>query len=408
MDAPLLVFDGRVGAAGDMLVGALLDAGADRTALRPIETSLAVSYGQEQVDKHGLAATNVTVQFDEQTPAEGHGHHRHYQEVLAIIDEIDVPPTVRESATAIVTRLARAEATVHGTTHEEVAFHEVGADDAIADIVGTAALIEDLDPDRILTTPLAVGGGEIDMHHGTYPAPGPAVTALLEDTGLELRGGPVDQELLTPTGAAILAEYATSTTQLPAMTVDTTGYGAGSMSLSNRPNVLRAVLGTPRGRLQRADIRILETNVDDISPEVIGDLQASLRDVGAKDITVVPATMKKARPGHVLKVVVPPERAEQVARRLIEETGTLGVRDSGVTHRFVADRAYDTVSIEVNGTEHMITVKYGLDTDGTILDVSAEYDDAAAVARETGQPLRDVLRWAEQAAGEQTSKHEQS
>ncbi|EMA01377.1 hypothetical protein SAMN05443574_11219 [Haloarcula vallismortis] len=434
-----LAFDGRMGAAGDMLLGALLAAGADREALSPVEDALAIEYAVSEVDRCGIAGTRVEVlltdadgdsdvSHDEEhghtgddhshshdhgdhddshdghdhghdshdhTHAEGHGPSRTYAEVVELVEEMDLPTAVRADALAIFEILGEAEASVHGTDLDGTHFHEVGADDAIADIVGACLLLDDLDVDRVVTTPVSAGGGTVEMSHGTYPVPTPAVVEIAERADWSLRGGPIDRELTTPTGAAILAHIAEGTESLPPLDVDASGYGAGGWDLDDRPNVLRAMVGDGAGRLRRDEITVLETNVDDVPPEVLGDLQRTLKDVGARDVSIVPTTMKKSRPGHIVKVICRPDDAERVARRLAEATGTLGVRESGAGHRWVADREYETVTLSADGEQFEVTVKVASDTDGTVFDVSAEYDDAAAVADATGLPVRDVMQRAE-------------
>jgi len=437
-----LAFDGRMGAAGDMLLGALLAAGADREALSPVEDALAIEYAVSEVDRCGIAATRVEVLLTDaetdsdgdgshdnsggdaghshehthgdghdhphshshehthgdghdHTPAEGHGPSRTYAEVVELVEEMDLPKAVRTDALAIFEILGEAEASVHGTDLDDTHFHEVGADDAIADIVGACLLLDDLDAERVVTTPLATGGGSVEMSHGTYPVPTPAVVEIAERADWSLQGAPIDRELLTPTGAAILAHVADGTESLPSLDIDASGYGAGGWDLDDRPNVLRAMVGDGAGRLRRDEITVLETNVDDVPPEVLGDLQRSLAEVGARDVSIVPTTMKKSRPGHIVKVICRPEDAERVARRLAEATGTLGVRESGAGHRWVADREYETVVLSVDGEEFEVTVKIASDTDGTVFDVSTEYDDAAAVADATGLPVREVMQRAE-------------
>ncbi|MFB6161337.1 MAG: nickel pincer cofactor biosynthesis protein LarC [Haloferacaceae archaeon] len=401
----LLAFDGRAGAAGDMVCAALLDAGADRDALDPVEAALDVSYAVDRTTRHGIAATTVDVRLDHAHAhgeggdhAEGHGPHRSFAEVVELVESMDLPAGVRADAVATFELLGEAEAAVHGTELDGVHFHEVGADDAVADVVGAALLLDDLDPDRVVTTPLATGTGELTASHGTYPIPPPAVVEVAARADWTLRGGPEEVELLTPTGAAILAQFATGVETLPALRVEGQGHGAGDRELDDRPNVLRVLAGDGAGRLRRDEITVLETNLDDASPEVLGDLQASLAEAGARDVSVLPATMKKSRPGHLVKVVADPEDAERLARRLATETGTLGVREHGAGHRWVANRRVETVTVEVAGEEHAVDVKVATDADGEVYDVSAEYEDAAAVARATDRPVREVLRLAESVA----------
>jgi len=428
-----LAFDGRTGAAGDMILGALVAAGADPGVLEPVEDALPVEYDVGEATRAGVAGTDVTVRLTDpeavsaheaddhdhqhgeaesdghdhhhgeggadshgHPPAEGHGHTRTYPEVVELVESMALPEEVREDTLRAFEILGEAEATVHGTDLEDTAFHEVGSDDAVADVVGAALLLEDLEADRVVTTPVAAGGGEVATSHGTYPVPPPAVVEIAARADWELRGGPLEEELLTPTGAAILAAVADGVESLPAMRIETSGYGTGTMEFPERPNVLRAVVGERRS-LDRQPIAVLETNVDDAAPELLGGLQETLAGAGAKDVTVVPTTMKKSRPGHLVKVVVDPEDAERVARRLAAETGTLGVRQTGVSHRFVADRSFETATLEVGRDSFEVPVKVATDADGRPLDYSAEYDDAAAVAAETDLPVREVLRRAENA-----------
>ena len=455
-----LAFDGRMGASGDMVLAALLAAGADEAVLEPVETALIVRYEVDEVTRNGIGATTVDVLLADEgteaddrgdqserdhsaddghshagrdhdqeshdhdhedrthhdhggdghddvssghgngdgsshTHAEGHGPHRSYREVVEMVEEMTLPDDVTEDALAIFEILGTAEAAVHGTGLDEIHFHEVGADDAIADVVGACLLVDDLDVERVVTTPLSAGSGDVEMSHGIYPIPAPAVVEIAERADWELRGGPVETELLTPTGAAILARLAEGVDALPSMRVQASGYGAGGYAFEDRPNVLRATVGESDGPLVRDEITVLETNVDDVAPEVLGDLQRSLKGAGARDVSILPATMKKARPGHLVKVICKPEDAQRVARRLAEETGTLGVREHGAGHRWIAHREVETVAINVEGESYPIDVKIASDDEGAVFDVSAEYDDAAAVADDTGMAVRDVLRRAE-------------
>jgi uncharacterized protein (TIGR00299 family) protein len=392
-----LAFDGRTGASGDMLLGALLAAGADPAVLESVEVSLDVRYSVETARKAGVAATSVAIERADGTPVEGEPQHRSYPAVVELVESMALPRAVESTALGAFERLGLAESTVHGTDLDETHFHEVGADDAIADIVGVALLVDDLDVERVVTTPVRVGGGEVETSHGTYPVPPPAVVEIAEDADWELVGGPVEVELLTPTGAALLAELAEGVATVPSMAVDASVYGAGDRDLDGRPTVLRAAVGRATGGLVSDRVAVLETNLDDATPEVLGHLHESLAEVGARDVTVLPATMKKARPGHLVKVVVKPGDAERVARRLAEETGTLGVREVGAGHRWIAERRFVTATLFEGGNRHAVTVKLASDVGGDVYDVSAEFDDAAAVATELGEPVRDVMRRAETA-----------
>ena len=474
-----LAFDGRMGASGDMLLGALLAAGADPAVLSPAEDALDVEYVIGTTTRCGIEATNVSVvrtagedaiadhegddhshddnhghdhdhsheddhghshrheddhghshrheddhghshrhedghdhrdghshDHDtavdhEHTHAEGTGPHRTFPEVVELVESMNLPSDIESDATAIFELLGKAEASVHGTDLEETHFHEVGADDAIADVVGTALLLADIAPDRVVTTPLSTGGGETAMSHGVYPVPTPAVVEVAERADWSLRGGPVETELLTPTGAAILAHIAEGVENLPPLAVETSGYGAGDRSFERHPNVLRALVGEAVGDLKRDSITVLETNLDDATPETLGGLQETLLDAGARDVSVLPATMKKSRPGHLVKVIVRPADARRVARVLAAETGTLGIREHGAGHRFIASREMTTATVTVDGEAFEVAVKVATFEDGEVFDISGEYDDALAVARETGLPVREVLWQAERAVREE-------
>ncbi|WP_440764686.1 nickel pincer cofactor biosynthesis protein LarC [Natronorubrum sp. DTA7] len=464
----ILAFDGRMGASGDMILAALLDAGADPDVLESVTDVLEVEYRIDETVKCGISSTTVDVYLtdrddggpdghehghadehdgrkhshehadhahdhadgdghgherehahdhadgnghghdhehthdhgDDHVHAEGHGPHRSYLEVREIVENMSLEPAIERDALAIFELLGEAEASVHGEPLEEIHFHEVGADDAIADIVGAVLLCHDLGPDEIVTTPLATGGGSVSMSHGEYPVPTPAVVEIAQRADWSLRGGPVETELLTPTGAAILGHLADGVASLPSLDLETSGYGAGGYDLDPHPNVLRVLVGDGggRGELVKDDIAVLETNLDDATPEVLGGLHETLSDAGARDVSILPATMKKSRPGHLVKVICKPADRERVARALAEETGTLGVRDAGATHRWIANRAFETVELEVEGETYEVTVKIASDVDGEVYDVSTEYDDARAVAAEMGVSIREVIHRAETAA----------
>jgi uncharacterized protein (TIGR00299 family) protein len=393
-----LAFDGRTGASGDMLLGALVAAGADPGVLEPIESALDLEYAVESVRKQGVTATAVTVLDPDGEPLEGEPQHRSYSEVVDIVESLSLPRQVELTALGAFERLGRAEATIHGTALEDTHFHEVGADDAIADVVGVTRLVADIQVEQVITTPVAAGGGEVQTSHGVYPVPPPAVVEIADGADWSLVGGPVDSELLTPTGAALLAELAEGVSSLPELRIEASGYGAGDMDIEARPNVLRATVGDVAGELVQEAATVLETNLDDATPEVLGSLHRTLTEVGAHDVTVLPTTMKKARPGHLIKVIVDPSDAERVARRLAEETGTLGVREAGAGHRWIAERRSITATLREAGERHSVTVKLASDDAGAVYDVSAEFDDVAAVAAEIDEPVRAVMRRAETAA----------
>lgn len=411
-----LAFDGRMGASGDMLLGALVAVGGDSAVLAPVEEALAVRYEIGTTTRCGIEATDVSVvrtdtderetdhshhehrSADSHNHAEGSGPHRSYPEVVEIVESMELSDAVEQVALESFRLLGEAEASIHGTNLMETHFHEVGADDAIADVVGVALLLADIAPDRVVTTPLAAGGGTVEMSHGVYPVPTPAVVNLAERADWSLRGGPIETELLTPTGAAILAAIADGVETLPGLSLTDSGYGAGDNDFEPHPNVLRALVGESQA-MRREGMTVLETNLDDATPEVLGSLQETLSEVGALDVSILPMTMKKSRPGHLVKIITAPENAHRVARKLAIETGTLGVREHGRGHRFVADRTVETVVLEVEGERHEIQVKVATIGEA-VFDVSAEYDDALAVANKTTLAVREVQRRAEEAMRE--------
>lgn len=391
--------DPRMGASGDMILGALVDAGAERSALAPIEDAIDVHFEIKEVVEQGIASTDVTVHHHEHEHdhAEGAGPHRTYPEVIGLLEEMDLGETITSRAMQVFELLGEAEAAVHGTPLEDTHFHAVGADDAIADVTGTVALLADLEIDHVVTAPVSTGVGEIETSHGIYPIPPPAVVEIAERASLTLRGGPVEAELLTPTGAALLGALGTGVEQLPSIDIEAVGYGVGDHSFEGRPNVLRALVGETAGELDSEEITVLETNLDDATPEILGDLHERLGEAGALDVSVVPLTMKKARPGHLIRVIARPADEARIARRLAEETGTLGVRAVPSAHRWVANRSVRAVEVTIDDRAFEIDVKLAHDDEGTLLDVSAEFEDAASVADVTGLPVREIMRRAEAA-----------
>ncbi len=375
-----------------MFVAALLDAGADAKLLDDVTDATGVGFETRRVDRSNISALklDVDVEGDEVTryvsdevrhdEADDGGHvHRDYTEVVETVEGTDLPGAVIEDAVAVFERIGRAEAEVHDVSLNELVFHEVGADDAIADVLAAAVLFHDLG-ERAVATPINVGGGRVRAAHGDVPAPVPATVEILRGTGHAVRGGPVETELLTPTGAAVLAEFAEPIDTVPEMDVREAGYGAGAQDFDDVPNVLRVVRG--EGKTRSEGIEVLETNVDDVSPEILGSLYETLREEGARDVYVIPTVMKKNRPGHLVQVIARPEDAESLARLLARETGTLGVRATPYTHRFVADRRVDSVEVEVRGETFRADVKIASFDDETF-DVSAEYGDARRIADET-------------------------
>lgn len=378
----VLYFDCFSGAAGDMILGALISAGADREAVRSRIGDLGVGgfeVGFEDVRKQGFAAVRVSVNWrDDQS-------HRHLHHIEKIIAGSSLDEGVKRIAMHVFTRLAEAEARVHGTSVEKVHFHEVGAIDAIVDIVGTAIALDLLGVDQVVCSPVPVGSGTVQCDHGIMPVPAPATAELIK--GIPIAACDETGELLTPTGAAILTTIADSFGPMPEMRIDTIGYGAGTREGKSRPNVLRVLLGEAKAsfKVDRDEVVVLETNLDDCTGEEVGRAIERLLEAGALDAFCQPIVMKKSRPGVVLTAVAPLEREAECTRTMLRETTTFGIRRR-VSERSTLPRRVETVDTKY-GT---IRVKLGLE-DSRVIRVAPEYDDCDRAAREHGASLRDVM-----------------
>lgn len=387
------VFDPFSGASGDMITSSLIDAGADSDAVRDaMEASGNVEVEIREAVRRGIRATVVSVTVKKEVT-------RSYPQLLEYIESIGLPRDIEASAAAIFDLMAEAEAHVHGIDKNELHFHELGQADAIADVVGacTAFRALGLHRRRIFCTPISVGRGFVETAHGKLPVPAPATLEILRSSGLLFKGGPFDFEMLTPTGAAILSHFVAESGDFPQMRIEKTGYGAGMMDFP-APNVLRLVLGETDDALISDRIEMLETNVDNVTGEVLGNLIDELMEAGARDVSVLPAVMKKGRSGHVVRVVVKPEDSSAIARKMIEETGSLGIRVHPVRHRLIAQREAHTVEVAIAGVRHAISVKVARDLNGDILSVAPEFEDCRKVSKASGLPVREVMRRAQEAA----------
>ncbi len=393
----VLVIDPFHGAAGDMILGALLDLGVLHDPVRQAMSSVVACPEIIPVQRRGIRALAIQTHAG---PA-----HRSLSEVISIVRRSDTNDTAIQMAERIFKRIAIAEEQVHG---HQSHFHEVGADDAIADIIGVCTAFTLLAPDCVEILPVAVGGGEVQMAHGIYPVPAPATLAILNHSELSIRlGTDTDGELCTPTGAAILAEFRSLSPQIPHQKglIIATGYGAGKRDTVDRPNVLRAILldtrsessGIPADSEEEGVVEILETNVDDVSGEVIGFTIARLIKEGARDACAIPCTMKKGRPGHLIRVISRPSDSTRLAGIMADELGTLGIRCIPAIHRFVAEREIRTVFIADRDTGSLtpFPVKAGFIGERLYL-CKAEYEDARAYAEKTKIPLRIVIRMIEE------------
>ena len=388
-----ILFDPFCGASGDMTIGALIDLGADAGKIRnAMQCAANIDIEVSRSNKRGILACSVRVS----TRKEG---SLAFPEILDRIRSLDITPAVIEDAISVFNILGKAEARIHGTTLEELHFHELGQEDAIADITGACTAFHDLGLKgyRIYCTPVSVGMGFIEFSHGKFPVPAPAALEILKEYSLPWQIGPVEGELLTPTGAALLAHFVNEKGTCPAMKAQKIGYGAGSKDLPV-PNVLRVIKGEIDDALISDRIEMLETNVDDVTGQVLGNLIEELLKSGAKDVSIIPATMKKGRSGHIIQVIAKPGDSSGLARKIIEETGSLGVRIIPIKHRLIAQREIDKVPVILNSKEFQIGVKIARDSRGVLLNISAEFEDCKEASRGSGIPLRDVIRLAEEEA----------
>lgn len=383
----LLLFDPFSGAAGDMIIGSLLDLGADEGLVRAAMRSVVGEPTIERVDRSGIRAVRVRAH----APVD----HRNLDEVLDRVAGSDAPTGAREMARRVFFRIHRAEESIHGPGAH---FHEVGADDAVADVVGACTALHSLGVDAVAVLPIALGRGFAVGAHGTFPIPAPATVAILAASDLRTVPGDEERELCTPTGAALLAEFSTlRLDDISPATIRAVGYGAGSRNPSGRPNVLRSMLLTMEKRIGYDRVDILETNVDDITGETLAYTINRLMEEGARDASAIPVMMKKGRSGHIVRVISSPDTTDRLIGVMSAELGTLGIRCIPMVHRAVAKRTVEKVRVTICNQEWAIDVKCGWSR-GTITSFKAEYEQAAACARSLSIPLRDVIGAVEAAA----------
>jgi len=379
--------DAGNGAAGDMLLAALLDAGADLSAVRSGLRGLGVGPLEVEpgpVRRHGLRALYADVRVPPDDVS------RNLADVTGVLARASLPPAVHAFAVAVFERLARAEARVHGVDVAEIHFHEVGALDAIADVTGCALALHSLDllgPAARVVSPVAAGSGVVRAAHGPLPVPVPAVLELLTEAGAPMRSHPATMELCTPTGAALLATLATAWGPLPDCVPASVGTGAGTADPPGHPNVLRVVVGTASEAADwvSAELRRVDSTIDDLDPRVWPEVLEALRSAGAADAWCSPALMRKGRPGQVLSVLVDAARLDAVCRVVFEQTTTLGVRVSSVERRSLRR---DRVEVTTGGVT--VGVKRGMLGD-RVVTVQPEYDDVRAAAEAAGRPLHELL-----------------
>jgi uncharacterized protein (TIGR00299 family) protein len=434
------------GAAGDMLLGALLDAGLPEAGLREAIGSLGVDHDLRisKVVRAGVTATKLDVvprtgrsgaaeSGDGRHHSDTHGHHHHHghghhhdhahdhdhdsaggenagahrtlAEIRALIDRARLSTSVRQRAVALLTRLAEAEAAIHNVPIDEVHLHEVGAVDSIIDIVGCVWGLDWFKAD-VVASPLNVGSGQVRIAHGTFPVPAPATLRLLAGVPIYAEGPAV--ELTTPTGALLVAGYAGAFGTMPPMTVECIGYGAGTKDFSDRPNVLRVVVGTAATRpvmavSANAEVVKIECEIDDMSPQIFGPVMDQLFAAGALDVFLTPVQMKKQRPGTLVTVISPVDRRERLSAILFRETTTIGVRYEHM-RRETLDRRIETVETNVGSVRIKVASR-----DADVLSATPEFDDCLRLAKAAKVPLKSVQAeamraWLDRASGTRGAK----
>ncbi len=367
--------DAFSGISGDMTVGALIDAGADGKALVHALENLATGakFEVEKTKRRGIAASKFRV-------IGGDGKtHRHLKYILEIIASSGISERAKKNASAVFQRLGEAEAKVHDVSIDKVHFHEVGAVDSICDIVGACVGFDLLDIGAVYCSAINVGSGTVKTEHGVLPVPAPATSELLNGKPIYSRGPSL--ELTTPTGAAIATTLAAEFGPLPSMRVIASGYGAGDYDFPEHANVLRVLIGETSGAAESTTVTVLEANIDDSSPQVLGYAMERLLESGALDVTLTSVLMKKNRPGTLLRVIARPEDRETLARVIFEETSTLGLRIHSAERR-VKERH----SVEITTPHGKVRMKIA--ENGSF---APEYEDCRKLARESGVPLKQIL-----------------
>jgi hypothetical protein len=405
----ILYFDCFSGAAGDMILGALLDLGLPLEDLRRALGSLAIdpaAIWTERVTRAGVSATKFHVagadavdHAHHHARENDHGHetahvghdrdhaphthsHRSLAEIYALIDRSALSAHGRDRAKHLFARLGEAEAAIHGVPVDKVHLHEVGALDSIVDIVGTVHAMEAFGADRVVASPLNVGSGSVNSAHGLYPVPAPATTRLLE--GVPIYSGPQKAELVTPTGALLITAYAQQFGGLPPMRLQRTGYGAGSRKFSRTPNVLRVLVGEGDTASQAQRVVVIEAEIDDMNPQIFGVLIDRLLTEGALDVFYTSIQMKKNRPGTLLSIIAPPARREKLTSLVFRETTTIGVR-----YREMDRECLDRETIAVDTPFGRVAMKVAR-RNGEVMNAAPEFDDCARLAAERGAPVKDV------------------
>lgn len=374
------------GIAGNMLIGAFVDLGADADKLKEVMESSAKEFGEVDVEfnkikKHGIEATFCHVEMLENKPPVN------FKDFISKIEELELDENVKATSLKIFKRIGEAEAKVHGKSLEEIHFHEVGASDAVADVIGSVYAYYSLgyNNQKTIGLPIAVGGGRVETSHGIIPVPVPATVEILKDANMI--GGPVDSELATPTGCAVYMELCDEIKEFIPMTkAKKVGYGAGKKDFDH-PNVLRIIESSEI--CESDEIDVIETNIDHLTGEEIGYLFDVLLDAGASDVSITPIIMKKNRQGSLLKVISKKDKREIILNAIFKETGSLGIRIAPNIHRGISKREFEKKTFNVNGKNYEVTFKIGY-VNGEVISKRPEYEDLKRIAQDSGLPLKEV------------------
>jgi pyridinium-3,5-bisthiocarboxylic acid mononucleotide nickel chelatase len=389
----MLYLDCVGGVAGDMFLASLVDAGASLDLINAELAKLRIPGLRAmvtRVERHSINCAHINVTWDGSNPANdpnahvhAHAHGRSHAAVQQVITGANLPERVAARALAAFQRLAEVEGRIHGVAVADVHFHEVGSEDSIADVVGVCVALELLDVDEIHCSPLPLGRGFVRGAHGVLPLPAPATLELLRE--VPVVGVDIEKELVTPTGAALVATLSTRFGGLPSMTISAIGNGAGGRDLPERPNIVRALIGSKAATEKHREVVLIETNLDDCSPELIPDASAAAVRAGALDVWTSAVMMKKGRPGFVVHALARPANAEAVAHALLAETSALGVRMC-TYDRTELDRSFVQVQVESEN----VSVKIGKHA-GRVLNIAPEHDDCAAAAVNLQLPVKEVF-----------------
>jgi len=377
----ILYFDCFSGVSGNMILGAMVDAGIDIKALKKELKKLDLhgySLKVSKVKRKGIKGTKVDVIVDKKK----HLHHTHYKDIKRLIERSKLPEKIKEDSLSIFKNIAEAEAKIHRTSVDNVHFHEVGAVDSIVDVVGASICISLLNSDTILSSPINTGKGMVKTEHGLLPVPAPATTEMLK--GFPSYSSDIEFELATPTGVGIITAMAKASNTIPVMKTNVIGYGAGSKDFSDSPNLLRIMIGEGYSPSEQDSITVIESNIDDMNPQFYDHIMNRIFDAGALDVFLTPIIMKKNRPAVKITLLSDNDNVNKLADILLKETTSFGLR-MYKTERIKLEKEIKTVKTEYGSTKVKIGKK-----NGKIINIAPEYEDCKRIANERGISIREV------------------